>query len=536
MTAETRAAATPHWVRGRFARWLFTTDHKQIGLLWLGVGAFGLALGGLLTLFTSLQTATADASVLGEGTYASIATMQGTLLTYGGILPLALGLAVAIAPLQVGARGVTRPAALAGAFWLGATGVLAIALSPLGSGAAPRSWWTTFPPLALVAERPSESARVMGLLLVSLAALVTALVLLETLRTRRAQGLTDERLPLFAGSTLLFSLGLVVLSLVSLLANVLLLLARANPGSFDWYITDDGGLLKGYGWVFNQGVAAIALVPALGAAAEIIATFNRGALGARKIATFAFAATAALIVVTPCADIVDAHAWATVLALAAAVAGSVVAASLLPAATRTLLTRRSEALASPFPFAVGALKLCLLGTIVTLLFLIQHDDLRGTTFESARLGLFLASALVGLAGGAVFWWPKLTGRSLDPRLTTLAAIVATGSAVLLAIGRMGAGWADQPSHTGVTTDDASTWALIGSLGAVGLVAGLGLVGLAVVAGARGRRVGNDPWLADTLEWYTTSPPPPWNFDSLPEVSSERPLADHRQALRDAGAF
>lgn len=348
--------------------------------------------------------------------------------------------------------------------------------------------------------------------------------------------MTNDNLPPFAQAVGIFGVALLVLAPVSLLGHLLLLLARENPGSFDWYITGDGALVHGYGWVFGQAVVAVCVVPALGAAVELVVTLARAELPSRKLVMLGLVTTAVLVALTPSVDTVDLETWASVLALLAAAACCLVAALALTAGLRALARDRAGAFASPLPFAAGSLLLVLLGGVTALIFLVQHDDLQGTTFTGAWLGLFLVATLLGLMGGVVYWWPKLTGRMLGRRLTTSAAIVLTQSGVLLGLGRAGAGWAGQPSHTGITIEDAEVWSLLGSLGVLGVVIGLALVGLAIARAANGRRVGNDPWLGDTLEWYTTSPPPAHNFDSLPPVASPRPLADLRQSLKDKGAL
>jgi cytochrome c oxidase subunit 1 len=533
VNADTSAATTgPSLLRGRFAQWIFATDHRRVGTLWLAVGGTGIALSAILALVVALQTARADSTLLGEGTFASVVTMQATLLTYGGLLPLVLGLAVAIVPLQIGARGLALPQLSTGGVWLGVAGVTTIVLSSFASGDAPRSWWTTSPPLALDQARPGESIRLMGLVLVGLGALLTAIALVATLRDRRAPGMTNERLPLFTQSVGIFAVSLLVLAPVALFGDLLLILARENPGSFDWYITDDGGLLRGYGWMFGQGLIAATIVPALGIAAELVATFRRGPLGSRRLVTLGLVATAVLVVIVPSADLVEGRTWAAVLALLAAVPAAAAALVLLPAGLGAMRTGPT----TPLPFALGSLSLTLLGALASLILVVRHDDLGGTTFATARLDLFWTAALLAALGGAVYWWPKLFGRMLDARLTNLSAVVLFASAVLLAVGRAAAGWSDQGSRTGVTVDDAATASLVAAIGVAGILAGLLLFGLAKLGARRGRRVGNDPWDGDTLEWYTASPPPLGNFTSVPAVESERPLADLRRSLREQGAL
>ncbi len=243
-------------------------------------------------------------------------------------------------------------------------------------------------------------------------------------------------------------------------------------------------------------------------------------------------AGAVLVAIVPSADLVEGRTWAAVLALLAAVPVAGAALVLLPAGFGAM---RAGA-RTPLPFALGSLILILLGALASLVLVVRHDDLGGTTFATARLDLFWSAALLAVLGGVVYWWPKLFGRMLDPRLTNLSAVVLLGSAVLLALGHAAAGWNDQASRTGVTADDAATASLVATIGAAGIVAGLALFGLAKLGSRRGRRVGNDPWGGDTLEWYAASPPAPGDFESLPPVESERPLDDLRRSLREQGAL
>ena len=533
MNAETSAANTGHhWRGGRISSWFFATDHKRVGMLWLAVGGLGLFLGGILALVSALQTARPDADLIGQGTYASVVTMQGTLLTYGGILPLALGLAVVVAPLQLGARGLALPGLAAGALWLGVVGIGAVVLSSFAKGDAPRSSWASTPSIALDPSRPGETTRLLGLFLIALATLLTAIALVETFRRFRAPGMGNEQLPLFAQSVGLFATALLVLAAISLLGNGLLLLDRKNPGSFDWYIDNAGGLLDGYEWVFSQAIVAIVGVPALGVAAEIVATFHRGPLNHRRLVTLALVAATVLIALVPNADTVAGNRLASTLALLAMLPIAAAAGMLLVVGFGAA---RTSGAGTPLPFALGSLVLLIGAALVSLVLVAAHDDLGGTTFESARLDLVWSAVLLALLGGAVYWWPKLTGRMLDGRLTNVSAYVIAGSSLLLAVGRAIAGLNDQPILAGVTIDGAGAGSLLGTLGVFGIGAGIVLFGLAKFRGRSGRRVGNDPWRADTLEWYTTSPPPPHNFDSRPPVTSARPLDDLRRKLRELNA-
>ncbi len=518
------AAQSSRWLRGRVTSWVFATDHKRIGILWLLVAGIAALLAAILAVFTAVQTATADSSFLGTGTYASLLTMEETLLQYFVLVPLVIGLAVYLLPLMIGARGIALPQVVTVAFWFAAFGGVAVLLAPFGSGDAPRSWWTTVPALATNPTRGSEDGRLIGLFLLGLAVALTAVALVETLRRLAAPGMTRERLPLFAQGVGLYAISCLLLAPVFLLGTALLLLERANPGTWDWYLTDEG-LVRGWGWVFAQGIVTVALVPALAATAEIVATFSRRPLAARRPVVVLLVLSTVLLASLPTADDIAGKRWAAVLALVASLPPALAALALLSAGARIRGLGRT-----PVPFAAGALVLVVVAALVSGWLVLRHDDLAGTTLTTARLGALWCAAALALLGGLTYWWPKLFGRLLDARLTTLSAVVALGSSLLLVGGRAIAGEQGQASHTGISIADAETAGLVAAIGVVGLVVALGAFALAAVRSTNGRRTGNDPWQADTLEWYTTSPPPPGNFGTLPPVESSRPLADLRRSL------
>ena len=518
----------PDWLRGRFAGWLFATDHKRIGILWLAIAGIAAAIGGLLALFTAIQTATVDSGFVGKGAYASSLTMEETLLQYFVVIPIVMGLGVYLVPLMLGSRKIAMPSLTSFAFWLAAFGALAVIISPFGSGDPPRSYWTTVPQLALDPTRGSEDARLVGLVLLAAAVFLTSISLLATLRRPGAPGMTGDRVPLFAQGIGLYSAICLLLAPLSIVGNVLLLLERGYPGSFDWYL-DKNGLASGYGFVFGQAIVNVALVPAVAAAAEVAATFSRAPFPRRPVLLALVVATVLLALVPTADDVADKR-WAAVLALLGAGALGFAALVTLAAAGRG-----RDLAASPVPFALGGLLLVLGGVGLSVWLIVRHDDVAGTTLAEARANALWAGAMLALVGALVYWWPKLFGRMLDQRILGLAFASAFGGALLLLAGQAVAGEQGQLRRAGVAFDGAGGAGLVAFLGVLGLLGGLGLIGVAAVKGKNGRRVGNDPWHGDTLEWFTTSPPPAHNFDRLPPVETARPLFDLRRSLNERHA-
>jgi cytochrome c oxidase subunit 1 len=146
--------------------------------------------------------------------------------------------------------------------------------------------------------------------------------------------------------------------------------------------------------------------------------------------------------------------------------------------------------------------------------------------------LFFGAATIGAVAAISFWGPKLWGRRLSDALGKLEILTVVGGTLLTVLGMLLLGAQDMLVHTS-TFDSSDDWALgnlVVSIGAA--IVGLGLIVLLLdllgsVVAKRGRPAGADPWGGQTLEWATTSPPPPHNFDALPEIRSDTPLLDLR---------
>ena len=541
MSSTTQPAAD--WQRGRVASWLVSVDHKRIGALYLGWAGVFFVIAGVLTLLMRLQMTRPDASILGSGTYRGVLTMHGTLLVFFVLLPVVTGLATYLVPLMIGARRIAMPGAAATALWLFVFGGVAITLSAFADGGASQAGWTGFPPLALAQSGNGVGLWLMGLLLLAISLMLSAANLIATIRSLRADGMDLARMPMFTWSVYVWSWLTLVLVPVAAIGLLLLLLEREFSGSFDFFLdgdTVDPKLI----WLFGQSFAYAALVPVFGILAEIVAVFAGRAIANARLLAQSLVAVGGLTIV-----LVLYHAYSTgigkkpsvLLLLLAIVATipSVVAIGLISNALWQ--ARGSLRWTAPLLFGGGAIFLFGIGLLsaLVLVFVGNSRGLRGTAFGVAHAHYLLwGTALLAMLGGVTYWWPKIFGRLLGERLTRW-------SAVLLFIGfnctffvQFLLGDQGQPRGAASFSDHGSTSAynMISTIGAFVTALGVVFFLLAVLRAHNGTRAGNDPWRADTLEWYTTSPPPPHNFDSVPDVTSARPLTDLREALRTRNAL
>jgi heme/copper-type cytochrome/quinol oxidase subunit 1 len=456
--------ARPAWYEGRFARWLTTTDHKQIGALSVSTALLSLVIGGILVLVMRTHTVVPKGGFLG---FSELFTVHLTAATFLVVVPILTGLAVFLVPLMIGAHDVAHPRLNAFAYWLYFLGALTLfaAFLDAGTGAC---GWTCSAPLTATGASHTGSLWLLGLLMLSLAPALSAVVVITTIRTRRTPEMTWQHMPVFARAVDIYSWLLIVAVAVLDVVLVLLLLDRRGPTHiFDGHT----GLLRDLLWSFGYPEVVLLVVPALGIAAEVY---------------------------------------------------------------RVVPHHRSPAL-----FVLGGLAtvpLVLLGGILVAV-LPDHAPLGWGFARTVLDDALLVGSLLVVLGGLHYWWPKLFGRMLGEGLgeTSFAFMFAgLNLAFFPAYLHTRELVYAYPHHAGW-----GTYQLLSTVGLVLVAFGILLFLVNVVrthALRLGTRAGNDPWRGDTLEWYTTSPPPPDNFTRIPPVTSARPLRDLRRRLEEQRAF
>ncbi|HET9609726.1 MAG TPA: cbb3-type cytochrome c oxidase subunit I [Acidimicrobiales bacterium] len=528
-TAEAAAAPSPSAPPTGLAAVVGSGDPRTIGKLFVGTSLLFLIVAAVVGALVGIeQYDVAGSEVFAADTAVRVSTLHTTVLLLLGALPLLVGLATAVVPLQIGARTVAFPRATAAAYWVWlVAGGLVLASYAIDGG----PYGTDPDAVALY---------VAGLVTVLVALAVATVSVVTTVLTLRAPGMTLRRSPLFAWSMLVAG-SVWLLTLPVLAAGLLVAYLDLRYGQ--QFLGGSDGIYNRMSWLFWQPTLYVFAVPALGIVADVVPVFAQrrhkrhgAALGLLGLAAaLGFGAWAQL---GATADGSDAPApwlyegpWVAVGFIAI-----VPVLGLLGLWTGTLRAGKVK-LGTPLVLAQLAGLLILLGVAAGGATVIEGLDLAGTTWMTAQTTLVLTGTVLAALGGVAFWAPKLYGKLLPDALTRLGGTLVFLGALAAGVAQAIAGALDQSQLVGAGSETVSAGDLdtvealnlVSGIGLAAVAAGLLVVGLGLLARRSGDGPGDDPWAGHTLEWATTSPPPVGNFASLPEITSEAPVYDARHA-------
>jgi cytochrome c oxidase subunit I len=553
---------SPHSPQTGFIRkYIFSTDHKIVGLQYFFTAFFMAIVGGLLSMLMRLQLGWPShmwpaltslfpkgmaGGVMAPEFYLSLQTMHGTIMAIFVLTALFTGgFGNYLIPLQIGARDMAFPILNMLSYWVYLLSCATLLLAFVVEGGAPLSGWTAYAPLSAVPDAGpgqglGQTIWIIAIALFTVSSMMGVLNYITTILQARTKGMLMKRVPLNIWGMLSSSLISILVFPVLLGAGVLLLADRIAGTSFfvpaglvmgDKLIAHSGGhplLWQHLFWFFGHPEVYIVIVPAMGIAAEILATFIRKPIFGYKVMAGCWIAIAALSLIV----------WGHHMFVSGMnpLLGGVFALTTLlitiPSAILVLcwvvsLWDARIQFTSPMLFALGFVSLFVTGGLGGFFLGSAWTDipLHNTYFVVGHFHLTMAvSPLFAAFAGVYYWFPRMFGRMMNERLARIHFWISIAGAycVFLTMHVLGVGGMIRHSY------DPTQYEFLKHLQPLNVFvsyAAFALAGAQLIfifnffwSLLRGPRTVSNPWKANTLEWTAPDPIPHGNWHGpLPTV-------------------
>ena len=520
--------------------WLFTLDHKRIGIMYLVVGLLAFFIGGMLAEVIRTQLLVPQGLIFhGTGSVASsyaayryynqVFTLHGIIMVFLVLIPIIPGVLGNFAlPLLLGAKDVAFPKLNLISFYLYVAGaVLAILSTVLG---AVDTGWTFYTPFSIQTES-YVVVMVLGIFLVGFSSIFTGINFMVTIHKLRPPGMAWFRMPLFLWAIYATSLIQVAATPVVGITFVLLMMERImGIGIFNPALGGNPVLFQEFFWFYSHPAVYIMILPAMGIVSEIVPVFSRKhifgyefiAISSLAIALIGFLVWGHHIFVNGQSAELDAiFSFLTFLVT-------------VPSAIKVwnwlaTMYKGAIVLKAPMLYALSFIVLFTIGglTGVVLGALSENVVLHDTYFVVGHFHyVMMGGTLIGFIAGLHYWWPKMFGRMYNETIAQITAVVLFIGVNLTFFPQLMVGADGMPRRYASYLPMYQPYMIASSIGAyIQLVAFLTMAGYLLHSLFRGKKAPVNPWGGGSLEWTTSSPPPHDNFETTPSVGDPYDYTD-----------
>ncbi|MBU6361187.1 MAG: cytochrome c oxidase subunit I [Chloroflexota bacterium] len=542
--------------RSALVEWLTTVDHKKIGIVYMGLAFTFFIFSGLLALAIRTQLAAPGMTVISQEFYNQAFTMHGTGMIFLFTIPFLVGgFGNYFMPIQIGARDMAFPKMNAFSLWLfvfaGFVMEFGFMLSMvanatgwgnLGLGSA--ASWNAYVPYSTRAFSPQAGMDIwlIGITLNGISGTLGAVNILVTVYSLRAPGMSVWRLPMFTW-TLITTAVMILLATPVLTAGLMMLTTDRNFNT-QFFTTADPRMWQHVFWFYSHPAVYIMVLPAMGVISEILPVFSRKPIFGLKalmvstalIALLGFTTWAHHMFVSGVNPLIQRFFMFTTMLIA------------VPTGVKIFnwiftMWGGSLNMKTPLMMSIGFISTFTIGGITgVFLGMIPVDQqLHNSYYVVSHFHYVLfGGSVFGIFGGLYYWLPKIYGRMLSDKIGKVQFWLMLFGFNLTFFPQYILGLLGMPRRIATYLPDRG-WDipnLLSSIGAFTIAFSvlLFIINFVIyIVGRKGEVAGDDPWEGNTLEWMTQSPPPEYNFKTIPVVHSERPLWDIRHANDNTNA-
>jgi cytochrome c oxidase subunit 1 len=528
-TAHTTHAADHHHddhgpAKG-IGRWLYATNHKDIGTMYLVFSLVMFLLGGTMALLIRAELFQPGMQLVDPQFFNMLTTVHALIMVFGAVMPATVGLANWMVPLQIGAPDMALPRMNNFSFWLLVAAFSLLFLSLFVAGGGPAGGWTLYPPLTSQTGNALPLA-IFAIHLAGASSIMGSINIIVTIMNMRAPGMSLLKMPLFVWTWLITAY--LVVAVMPVFAGAVTMILTDHFFGTSFFNAAGGGdpvLYQHVFWFFGHPEVYIMILPAFGIVSEIIPTFSRKPLFGYDSMVYAVASIAFL------SFIVWAHHMFTVNMPLAGQLFFMLSTMLIAVPTgvkvfnwTATMWKGSISFEPPMLFSLAFLFLFTIGGFSGLMLAIAPADFQyhDTYFVVAHFHYVLVPGAVFAIMAAVYYWlPKWTGHMYDMKLAKIHFWLSAIFVNVLFFPQHFLGLAGMPRRIPDYSTQFADWNMVSSIGAFGFGLSQILFVIVIIQSVRGGAKASDRVWDDGeprgLEWTLSSPPPYHSFEVAPEV-------------------